>query len=210
MSQPTTRKSRAERKQQIFRFVRDRLLAGAPPSIREVQQAFQFRAVQSARDYLEALVEDGLLEKQLGKARSYRLPENTDWPTLLVPLLGGVQAGLLTTAIEDPDGFVAVQSRKERSELFALRVRGESMRDAAILPDDIVIVQRQPSADSGDIVVALVEDEATVKRLRLRDGRVELHPENPAFEPIIPDPEQLQILGKVVEVRRFLDPTLGI
>jgi repressor LexA len=210
MSQPTTRKSRAERKQQIFRFVRDRLLAGAPPSIREVQQAFQFRAVQSARDYLEALVEDGLLEKQLGKARSYRLPENTDWPTLLVPLLGGVQAGLLTTAIEDPDGFVAVQSRKERSELFALRVRGESMRDAAILPDDIVIVQRQPSADSGDIVVAMVEDEATVKRLRLRDGRVELHPENPAFEPIIPDPEQLQILGKVVEVRRFLDPTLGI
>ena len=198
------RKSSAERKQQIFRFVRDRLLAGEPPSIREVQQAFDFRAVQSARDYLEALVADGMLEKAQGKARGYRLPGGGEWPTKMVPLLGAVQAGQLSTAIEDPDGFVAVQSSNQRNDLFALKVRGESMRDAAILPDDTVIVQLQQSANHGEIVVAMVDDEATVKRLWRRDGRIELRPENPAFSPIVPHPEQLQILGKVIEVRRSL------
>lgn len=198
------RKSSTERKQQIFRFVRDRLLAGEPPSIREVQQAFDFRAVQSARDYLEALVADGMLEKAQGKARGYRLPEGGEWPTRMVPLLGAVQAGQLSTAIEDPDGFVAVQSNNQRNDLFALKVRGESMRDAAILSDDVVIVQRQQSANHGEIVVAMVDDEATVKRLWRRDGCIELRPENPAFSSIAPDPEHLQILGKVIEVRRSL------
>jgi repressor LexA len=100
---------------------------------------------------------------------------------------------------------VAVQSRLPRKELFALRVRGESMAGAGIFPGDIVIVRKQPVAESGEIVVALVEDEATVKRIKIRNNRVELHPENPAFEWIVPDPETVQILGKVIEVRRYLE-----
>ena len=195
-----------ERKRRIFLFVRDRILSGSPPTTREVQAHFGFRAVQSARDYLEALVRDGLLDKEPGKARGYRLPAgSTPYPAVLVPLLGRVQAGALTTASEDPDGYVPVQSAKPRDELFALRVRGESMRDAAILPGDVVIVHRQESAASGEIVVALVEDEATVKRLKLRAGRIELHPANPAFDPIVPDADQVRILGKVIEVRRYLE-----
>ena len=79
------------------------------------------------------------------------------------------------------------------------------MRDAGILPGDIVVVRQQPNADPGDIVVALVEDEATVKTLRIRGGRVELHPENPDFQPIIPEAGSFSILGKVVEVRRYLE-----
>ena len=201
----TTRPRSRDRKRHIFLFVRDRILSGAPPTTREVQVHFGFRAVQSARDYLEALVRDGLLDKEPGKARGYRLPARSSHLTVLVPLLGQVQAGALTTASEDPDGYVPVQSSKTRSELFALRVRGESMRDAAILPGDVVIVHRQPSALSGDIVVALVEDEATVKRLKLRAGRIELHPANPAFDAIVPDPAQVRILGKVIEVRRYLE-----
>ncbi|UCG53847.1 MAG: repressor LexA [Candidatus Latescibacterota bacterium] len=90
-------------------------------------------------------------------------------------------------------------------QLFALRVHGESMTGAGILPGDIVIVRSQPTAQSGDVVVALIGDEATVKRLRLRRGRIELHPENPAFEPIIPGPNECTILGKVIETRRFLE-----
>ena len=78
------------------------------------------------------------------------------------------------------------------------------MTGAGILPDDVVVVRRQPRAEPGDIVVALVGDEATVKRLRIRDGRAELHPENPAFEPIVPDPDDLRLLGKVIEIRRYL------
>ena len=194
-----------ERKRRIFLYVRDRILSGTPPTTREVQAHFGFRAVQSARDYLEALVRDGLLDKEPGKARGYRLPARSAHPTVLVPLLGRVQAGALTTASEHPDGYLPVQSARARDELFALRIRGESMRDAAILPGDVVIVHRQESAHSGEIVVALVEDEATVKRLKLRAGRIELHPANPAFDPIVPDPAQVRILGKVIEVRRYLE-----
>ena len=194
-----------ERKRRIFLYVRDRILSGAPPTTREVQAHFGFRAVQSARDYLEALVRDGLLDKEPGKARGYRLPARSAHPAVLVPLLGRVQAGALTTASEHPDGYLPVQSARARDELFALRVRGESMRDAAILPGDVVIVHRQESALSGEIVVALVEDEATVKRLKLSAGRIELHPANPAFDTIVPDPAQVRILGKVIEVRRYLE-----
>ncbi len=128
-----------------------------------------------------------------------------DVPTRFVPLLGRVQAGQLTTALEDPDGYLAIQSRFAEEDLFALRVRGESMTGAGIFPGDVVLVRRQPSAESGEIVVALVGDEATVKTLRMKRKRVELHPHNPNFDVIVPDPRELGILGKVVEVRRYLD-----
>jgi repressor LexA len=104
-----------------------------------------------------------------------------------------------------------LQSHHAPDELFGLRVRGESMVGAGILPEDVVIVRRQPAAPSGSIVVALVEDadgmepEATVKRLRLRGRRVELHPENPGFDVLLPGPEEVRLLGKVIEVRRDLE-----
>jgi len=191
---------------QIFRFVRDRLLEGLPPTVREVQRAFGFRSVQTAREHLETLVKEGKLAKEPGVARGYRLVRGASTgPFAFVPLLGRVQAGELTTAVEDPEGYVPVGGAATGDGLFALRVRGESMLGAGILPGDVVVVRRQSTADSGDIVVALVNDEATVKRLRRRGRRVELHPENPSFEPIVPDPDELVLLGKVIEVRRYLE-----
>ena len=89
-------------------------------------------------------------------------------------------------------------------DLFALRVHGESMTGVGILPGDLVIVRRQPSAETGDIVVALVENEATVKTFCLRDRWVELRSENPAFQSIVLDAETVTVLGKVIEVRRIL------
>ena len=194
-------------RKRVFEFVRARLLAGEPPTVREVQRAFSFRAVQSAREHLEALVAEGRLEKAPGRARGYRLPARVSrtGPVRMVPLVGHVQAGELTTALEEPEGYVAVSSRLPANELFALTVRGDSMTGAAILDGDVVVVRRQPSAASGDIVVALVGDEATVKRLRRRGRRVELVPENPAFETIVPSPAELSLLGKVVEVRRSIE-----
>ena len=194
-----------ETRRKIYRFVRERILSGVPPTVREVQEALGFKAVQSAREHLEALVRDGLLEKNPKKARGYRLPKGPDRPSFLVPLLGRVPAGPLTTAIEELEGYVSVQSRLPQEQLFALRVKGESMRDAGILPGDIVVVRQQPKADNGDIVVARVADEATVKTLRIRRDRIELHPENPAYSPIIPDPTDFSILGKVIEVRRYIE-----
>ncbi len=194
-------------RESIFQFMYDRLLAGRPPTVREVQRSFGFKAVQTAREHLEGLVGEGRLVKEKGKARGYCLPSGPglSGPAALIPLLGRIQAGSLTTALEDLEGYIPVESRYPRNELFALSVQGESMRDAGILPGDVVVVRRQPTANSGEIVVALVDEEATVKRLQLRRRGVELHPENPEFEPLRLDPEEVVILGKVIEVRRFLD-----
>ncbi len=194
-----------ETRDRVFRFVREKLLGGIPPTVREVQAAFGFLSPQTAREHLEGLVEQGRLIKEPGKARGYRLPARSGRPPVLVPLLGRVPAGPLDAAVEDLEGYVPVEGARARGELFGLRVRGESMTGAGILPGDIVVVRRQSRAEPGEIVVALVGDEATVKRLRVRGKRVELHAENPAFEPIVPDPKQFSLLGKVVEVRRYLE-----
>ena len=203
-----------ETRERIYRFVRERLWAGRPPTVREVQEAFGFRSVQTAREHLERLVSEGRLAKEAGKARGYRLPghggagkRGARIPKL-VPILGRVAAGPLEFAAEDLEGYVPVATEPQGAagdELFALYVRGESMRDAGILPGDLVIVRKQPTAGSGEVVVALVGEEATVKTLRRRGRRVELHPENPDFTPIEVDPGEVQILGKVLEVRRYLD-----
>jgi repressor LexA len=198
-------------RRQVLRFVRERLLAGRPPTVREVQEAFRFRSVQSAREHLEALVAAGKLVKEGGIARGYRLPSTPALgSTALVPLLGRVQAGDLTAAIEEPDGgYLSVQIPSLDEGFFALRVRGESMTGAGILPGDVVVVRRQPTAASGEIVVALVGEEATVKRLRKVRGHAELHPANPEFAPIVPPPGELAILGVVIEVRRYLEGPLA-
>jgi repressor LexA len=247
-----------ETREKIYTYVRQRLFDGLPPTVREIQQHFGFRAVQTAQEHLKRLVAEGKLIKQKGKARGYTLPEMTavrEQGLMLIPLIGRVPAGGLDAAIEDTEGYIPVQTRGSGAvvapphavplqgtngispqprgarpphtgaayeghglrtpyqptqpggsgQLFALRVHGDSMIGAGILPGDIVIVRSQPTAQSGDIVVALIGDEATVKRLRLRQNRIELHPENPAFEPIIPGPDECTILGKVIEARRYFE-----
>ena len=190
-------------REKILQFVRERILTGRSPTVREVQAAFGFRAVETAHRHLENLIAEGRLGREAGKSRGYRLPEA---PGLLyIPLLGRVQAGALTTAVEEPEGYIPVLPKRGRGELFALRVRGESMTGAGILPGDIAIVRRQSTADSGDIAVALVGDEATVKRVRLHGRRIELHAENPEFPPIIPRSGEVLILGKVIEIRRYFE-----
>jgi repressor LexA len=199
-----------ETREKIYTFMRDRLLAGMPPTVREVQQQFGFKAVQTAQAHLEQLVATGRLTRRRGRARGYALPESSaDFapPPVFAPLLGHIQAGDLQAAIEDREGTIPVESRATRrgsEQLFALRVRGESMTGVGIMPDDIVIVRMQHTANPGDIVVAMVDDEATVKTLRMRRGRIVLTPENPGFSPIVPEPDACRILGKVIEVRRYI------
>ncbi len=197
-----------ETRHSVFNFVRQRLLAGEPPTVREVQKEFGFRSVQTARQHLETLVGEGRLSKTAGHARAYRLPQPVQVSPRWIPLLGRVQAGSLTTAVEDLEGYLPLDNRSMghdvSDELFGLRVQGDSMIGVGILDRDVVVVRRQPTADSGAIVVALVGDEATVKRLHKHGGQLELRAENPRYESIIPDPKELSILGKVIEVRRFL------
>lgn len=194
-----------ETRERVYRFVRKQLEKGLPPTVRDVQSALGFRAVQTAREHLEKLVTEGRLAKHAGKARGYYLP-NQPPPPSLIPLLGQVQAGALNLAVENLEGYLPV-SPAQGDNLFALRIQGDSMKDAGILPGDMVVVRSQPTAASGDIVVALVDDEATVKTLYLGKQHVELRPANPAFDLMRFDPSDVAILGKVVEVRRILEGT---
>ena len=122
--------------------------------------------------------------------------------TAQVPILGKVTAGLPILAVEEVQGYLPITASQQRGrELFALTVQGESMKNAGILDGDYVVVERTPTARDGDIVVALIEDEATVKRLYRETDCVRLQPENDAFEPIYA--KEVLILGKVVSVVRY-------
>jgi repressor LexA len=199
---------RRETRERVLEFVRRRLLGGLPPTVREVQTALGFQSTATAREHLERLVAEGRLTRAPGLSRGLRLPgygakaRDPGRPAFPIPVLGRVQAGAFALAAEDVEGYVWSAARHPPGELFALRVRGESMTGAGLLPGDVVIVRRQPEAESGQLVVALVDDEATVKTLRRRRGRIELHPANPAFPVLSPDPARLRILGRVVEARR--------
>jgi repressor LexA len=188
-------------RERIYRFMRERLSTGRSPTVREVQERFGFKAVQSAREHLERLVEEGRLDKRAGEARGYRLPGRTV-SMAMVPVLGRVPAGPVDLAVEDLEGYVSFEG--EGDDLFGLRVKGDSMRDAGILDGDLAIVRKQDHAQNREIVVALVGEEATVKTLRRFGRRVELHPANPAYVPIVPDMEEFSLLGKVIEIRRTL------
>lgn len=170
---------------------------GYAPSVREIGDAVGLRSPSTVHAHLRILEENGYLQKSKGKTRTLSLPGQPGYRN--VPVIGTVRAGQPILAVEDAVGYVPFEGSGEG--LFALNVRGDSMKDAAILEDDVVIVRQQPTADNGQIVVALIDDEATVKRLRLEKGHVWLMPENPAYQPI--DGEGCSILGVVVAVYRY-------
>lgn len=186
----------------IREFVHARILAGAPPSVREVQEAFGFRSTATVREHLDALVDTGLLAQEPGRDRGYRIPGAT--PPVLIPLVGRVQAGALSLAVEDARGFVPVEPA-HAAHTFALTVVGESMAGREIHDGDIVLVRTDLPVREGDVVVALVGDEATLKTFR-RDGRrVVLQAANPDYADIVPATHaDFRLLGRVVEVRRRL------
>ncbi len=221
----TTAGEAGSTRERIFAAVRAGIERGRAPSLRELRDAVGLRALESVRAQLEKLAAEGRLVKESG-ARGWRLPggeqareQAREQATRLaagarrlvfVPVLGRVPAGSWSEAVEEREGEVGVDLGRGytlRGEgLFALRVVGESMRDAAILDGDLVVVDTRARARSGDIVVARLDGEATVKRLFVKGRRVELRPANPAFAPIVVAAgASLEILGKVVEVRRHLE-----
>ncbi|MGV9245587.1 transcriptional repressor LexA [Streptomyces sp. NPDC003710] len=211
---PGTRSAGGEltaRQQDIVRFITDTVeRQGYPPSMREIGQAVRLASTSSVAHQLMALERKGILYRDPHRPRAYRVraPEAPDTeprtePPVDVPLVGRIAAGAPLLAEEMvEDVYPLPRQLVGEGEFFALTVSGDSMIDAAICDGDIVAVRRQDSADHGDIVAALLEDEATVKVLRRQEGRVWLMPRNPAYDPIPGD--QVQILGKVVGVLRVL------
>ena len=188
--------------QKVFDYIRSCAQEFRIPSVREICAATGLSSTSTVHLHLKTLEERGLIEREKGLNRSIRL--SGDEQSTPIPLMGRVTAGLPILAVEDIECYVPVaESVRRGRELFALRVVGESMINAGILDGDIIIVHRTPTADNGDIVVALIEDEATVKRFYKEDGHFRLQPENDAFEPIIVD--EVILLGKVVALHRNFD-----
>lgn len=190
-----------ERDMQVLDFIKRRIEEGFAPTVREICAEFGFKSTSMAHTCVNNLVEQGLIEKMNNHNRAIKLVGKS---TARVPLLGTVTAGMPITAIEDITDYISFNTDKYNSEnLFALKIRGESMINVGILHGDLVIVEKTSYAENGQIVVALVDDEeATVKRFYKEKGKYRLQPENDSMEPIIV--EQVSILGKVVAVIRYL------
>lgn len=174
-------------------------LQGYPPSVREIGEAVGLKSPSTVHFHLKHLEEAGVIEKGAGKGRAIALAEPPA-PEDRVPIVGNVAAGSPILAEECIEDYLTFDTGGRSGEFFALRVRGESMLNAGILPGDLVVVRRQPTANNGEIVVALIEDEATVKRFSRQKGQIWLLPENDAYSPI--DGTYAQILGKVAAVVR--------
>ena len=185
--------------QKIYAYIADCIRQqGYPPSVREIGEAVGLKSPSTVHFHLKHLEEAGVIEKGAGKGRAISLtsPPVED----RVPIVGNVAAGSPILAEECIEDYLTFDTGGRTGEYFALRVRGESMLGAGILPGDLVVVRRQPTANNGEIVVALLEDEATVKRFSQKNGRIWLLPENDAYSPI--DGTYAQILGKVAAVVR--------
>lgn len=190
-----------ENEKMVFEFIKDRIEEGYPPTVREICAESGFKSTSTAHRYINNLTAKGLLEKGNNQNRAIRL---TGGNGMKIPLVGTVTAGIPITAIEEITDYISFQPARHYSNpLFALKVRGESMINAAILDGDMVVIEQTPYAENGDIVCALVDNEsATIKTFYKEDGHYRLQPENDTMDPIIVD--EVKILGKVVGVVRYL------
>ena len=188
--------------QKVYDYITECAQQQRVPSVREICAATGLKSTSTVHLHLKTLEERGLIERECGYNRCIKV-SGMDRSTS-VPVMGRVTAGMPILAVEDIEMYIPVSDNLKRGrELFALRVVGESMINAGILDGDIVIVHRTPVANNGDIVVAMIEDEATVKRFYKEDGHFRLQPENDAFEPIIAD--EVVLLGTVVALYRTFD-----
>ena len=186
--------------QRIYEYLAEQAQIGRVPSVREICKEVDIKSTGTVQKYLQKLEQGGYIERESALSRSIRLT-GVRQPAVQVPLIGTVTAGMPILATESVEGYVPYAGQTdETAPLFALRVRGDSMVNAGILNGDIVIVKKTPVAENGTVVVALIEDEATVKRFYKENGHFRLQPENDDYAPIIVD--EVAILGKVVSLIR--------
>lgn len=183
----------------IYDYIVERISEGMSPTVREICKALDIKSTSTVQKYINQLCENGLIIKESNSNRSIRLPNSN---VARVPILGAVAAGQPITAIEDIEGYIPFDSSAFDTEnMFALRIQGESMIEVGIFDGDIVVVEKTSVARNGEIVVAMVDGEATVKTFFKENGHFRLQPENETYEPIIV--EDVDILGKVVASIRY-------
>ena len=178
---------------------------GFPPTIREIGSKFKISSTNGVRAILSALTQKGYISRKPLVSRGIELLTPGRATFVTVPLLGRIAAGLPTLAVENIEGSIAVdRSFIPGGDIFSLKVVGHSMKDTGIFDGDYVLAKMQPTADKGDIVVAVIGEEATVKRYFPEKNRVRLEPANPVFSPIIVDKKspEFRIAGKVIGLLR--------
>lgn len=189
------------KERRLLSYIKERLADQIPPTVREICRDLEIKSTSSAHRYLKSLESKGYITTGDNENRVIRLVGATG--SAQIPLLGTVTAGQPILAFEEVEDYIPFAARgDEAKQLFALRVRGDSMIEAAILDGDVVVVRQTPSVENGAIAVAMVGEEATVKRFYKENGHYRLQPENASMEPIIV--EDCRILGRVVAVMRTL------
>ncbi|HLV78807.1 MAG TPA: transcriptional repressor LexA [Chthonomonadaceae bacterium] len=197
----------------IVDYVNDK---GYPPSIREIGNAFNISSLRGVTVHLDALERKGFI-KRASTSRSITVIGKTGATSparsvAFIPLVGAIAAGVPITATQNIEGQVPVPQEMVHhvSGAFALQVKGDSMIDAHIMPQDLVVIKPQASADTGDLVAVLLGDEATVKHIEFTTGGVRLLPANPAYDPIEVRREDSRIIGKVIGLIRNYEGALGL
>ncbi|MCI8484888.1 MAG: transcriptional repressor LexA [Lachnospiraceae bacterium] len=199
----------SEKQKEILEYIKSEILnRGYPPAVRDICEAVHLKSTSSVHSHLETLEKNGYIRRDPTKPRAIEIIDDTfnlvRREVVNVPLLGRVAAGEPLLAVENVEAYFPIPSEyMPNEETFMLRVTGESMINAGIFDGDNILVQCQSTAENGDMVVALVEDSATVKTFYKEDGHYRLQPENDSMEPIIV--EDCSILGKVFGVFRFFE-----
>ena len=199
------------KEQLVYDYIKENIKKnGYSPSIRDICSALGIKSTSTVHLCLDRLEKKGYIQKENGKSRTLRIESLASEETvgssdsMNIPILGKVTAGVPILAVENYEGFVQYPvgaGTAPAGQMFALRVSGTSMIEAGILDGDIVIVEKTPTANNGDIVVALIDDEATVKTFYKENGHFRLQPENRTMLPIIVN--SLMILGRVVASIRY-------
>lgn len=192
---------------EILEYIKKQILAkGYPPAVREICEAVHLRSTSSVHSHLETLERNGYIRRDPTKPRAIEIVDDgfalSRREVVNVPIVGTITAGEPILAVENIEDYFPIPvEMMPNAEVFMLKVRGESMINAGIYDGDQVIVQRQPTAENGDIVVALLDDSATVKRFFKENGYYRLQPENDTMTPIIVN--SVEIIGKVIGLMRL-------
>ncbi|MFA6357296.1 MAG: transcriptional repressor LexA [Candidatus Omnitrophota bacterium] len=189
------------KQEQVLNFIRKRVGERLPPTIREIGEELGFKSTGTVRDYLKALMQKGLVKRMNNKSRAIELTERA---SIKIPIIGTINAGKPNLAYEEIQGYVDADDlflgRLGFDDVFALRIKGDSMIDAGILNGDIAVIKKRPNADNNDIVAALLDNnEVTLKRLSSKSGKFHLEAANANYAPIF---EEFKVIGKLITVIR--------
>jgi len=195
------------RQREIAEYIREHLETHVvPPTFREIAAHFHL-TISTVQESVAALEKKGIVRRIPGRSRNLRLVDDRGTSARSIPILGSTAAGMPITAMENQEGFITVDaSLVHAGQVFALKVKGDSMVEAGILDGDLAIIRLQPNVENGEIALAITDDEdATIKRIYKHGRQIELRSENKNYQPLVFDAPRVRIQGKVIGIFRIFN-----